>query len=136
MIVSNNKKEQMYKWAKDLFPMNRSITGPGVRETLKYLNKLNPSLSIKKVKTGEKYFDWTIPKEWFPEEAWIKNSKGKKIIDFKKNNLHLVGYSIPVKKYVSKKELFQNLYFLKKQPKAIPYITSYYKKSKNWRKVF
>ena len=111
-----------------LYFLNRSLTGRGVRDTLKIIKKEFSVLKIKKLKSGTKVFDWKIPPEWNVLDAYVIDKYNNKIIDFKKNNLHLVGYSIPVKKYVSKKELFQNLYFLKKQPKAIPYITSYYKK--------
>ncbi len=129
-MVSNkkNNNEPMYSWAKDLFPITRSITGPGVRETLIYLQNIVPELIIKKIKSGEKYFDWKVPDEWFPKEAWVKNQKGKKIIDFKKNNLHLVGYSKSIKKTMRLNELKKNLYSLPSQPNAIPYVTSYYKK--------
>ena len=128
MVNNKKNKEPMYNWAKDLFPITRSITGPGVRETLIYLKKIVPELIIKKIKSGEKYFDWKVPDEWFPKEAWIKNQKGKKIIDFKKNNLHLVGYSKSIKKTMKLNELKKNLYSLPSQPNAIPYVTSYYKK--------
>mgnify|MGYP001387388080 CR=1 FL=1 len=129
-MVSNkkNNNEPMYSWAKDLFPITRSITGPGVRETLNYLKNIVPNLIIKKVKSGEKYFDWKVPDEWFPKEAWVKNQKGKKVIDFKKNNLHLVGYSKSIKKTMRLNELKKNLYSLASQPNAIPYVTSYYNK--------
>jgi len=118
-----------YKIAKDkLYPLTRSLTGQGVRSTLKIIQKKFPELKIKKIKSGTKVFDWNIPSEWNVSDAYILDKYNNKIIDFKINNLHLVGYSVPVKKYISKKELFKNLYFLKNKPKAIPYITSYYKK--------
>jgi aminopeptidase-like protein len=118
-----------YKIAKDkLYPLTRSLTGQGVRSTLKIIQKEFPELKIKKIKSGTKVFDWNIPPEWNVSDAYILDKYNNKIIDFKINNLHLVSYSVPVKKYISKKELFKNLYFLKNQPKAIPYITSYYKK--------
>ena len=113
---------------KKLFPICRSITGPGVRKTLKIIKNQFPKLKIKKIRSGTKVFDWRIPPEWNVKDAYILDKYNNKIVDFKKNNLHLVGYSIPVKKYLNKNELYKNLYFLKKQPEAIPYITSYYKK--------
>ena len=113
---------------KKLFPINRSLTGSGVRKTLNILKKEFPKLKIKKMRSRTKVFDWNIPAEWNVTDAYVIDKYNKKIIDFKKNNLHLIGYSIPIKKNISKKELFKNLYFLKNQPKAIPYITSYYKK--------
>ena len=121
-------KNDMWSWAEDLFPMNRSITGTGARKTLNYLRTINPKLKIKFFKTGDKVFDWTIPDEWSVNEAYISNSKGKKIIDFKKNNLHLLGYSAPINRMVSKRELIKHLYTLPDNPTAIPYRTSYYKK--------
>ena len=111
-----------------LFPITRSLTGKGVQKTLKIIQKEFPKLKIKKFKSGTKVFDWNIPEEWNVTDAYIIDKYGNKIIDFKKNNLHLVSYSIPIKKNITKKELFKNLYFLKNQPKAIPYITSYYKR--------
>jgi aminopeptidase-like protein len=113
---------------KKLFPICRSITGLGVRKTLKIIKNQFPKLKIKKIKSGTKVFDWKIPPEWNIKDAYILDKYNNKIIDFKKNNLHLVGYSIPIRKYLDKNELYKNLYFLKKQPEAIPYITSYYKK--------
>ena len=111
-----------------LFHINRSLTGSGVRKTLNILKKEFPKLKIKKMRSRTKVFDWNIPAEWNVTDAYVIDKYNKKIIDFKKNNLHLIGYSIPIKKNISKKELFKNLYFLKNQPKAVPYITSYYKK--------
>ena len=111
-----------------LFPITRSLTGNGVKKTLKIIRKEHPKLKIKKIKSGTKVFDWNIPEEWNVTDAYVIDKYNNRIIDFKKNNLHLVGYSIPIKKNITKKELFKNLYFLKKQPKAIPYATSYYKR--------
>ena len=111
-----------------LFHINRSLTGSGVRKTLNILKKEFPKLKIKKMRSRTKVFDWNIPPEWNVTDAYVMDKYNNKIIDFKRNNLHLIGYSIPIKKNISKKELFKNLYFLKNQPKAIPYITSYYKK--------
>ena len=110
------------------FPITRSLTGNGVKKTLKIIQKEFPKLKIKKIKSGTKVFDWNIPEEWNVSDAYVIDKYNNKIIDFKKNNLHLVGYSVPIKKNIKKKELFKNLYFLKNQPNAIPYITSYYKR--------
>ena len=121
--------KKYYKLGKEvLFPICRSITGSGVRKTLKIIKKEFPELKIKTLKSRTKVFDWDVPPEWNVSDAYVLDKYNNKIIDFKKNNLHLVGYSVPVKKYLFKKELFKNLNFLKNQPKAIPYITSYYKK--------
>lgn len=117
--------EKMHKLAQRLFPICRSITGNGVRETLHILKEEIP-IEIYEVATGTKVFDWTVPKEWNISEAWIKDSKGNKIIDFIKNNLHVVGYSVPIDAKMSLSQLQEHLYSLPKQPNAIPYITSYY----------
>ena len=124
----NEKK--LYLWAKDLYPIHRSITGSGVRETLSYIKKILPALKIKKIPSGKKVYGWKVPKEWAIKEAYIKNSKGKKVVDLKNNNLHIISYSQSINKHLSLENLKKNLYSLKEQPKAIPYITSYY--SKNW----
>ena len=113
---------------KRLFPICRSITGNGVRKTLIIIRDYLPKLKIFEVKSGTKVFDWKVPPEWNVKNAYVKDKYEKKIIDFKNNNLHLVGYSIPTKKLITKKELFLHLHTLKQQPNAIPYVTSYYKK--------
>lgn len=118
----------MINLAKKLWDINRSITGRGVRKTLKILKENNSKLCIRSFKSNTKVFDWKIPKEWIVNDAWIKY-KNKKIIDFKKNNLHLVGYSAPIKKIIDYKTLVKKLYSLRNQKNAIPYITSYYKKT-------
>tara|TARA_B100001057_G_scaffold429276_1_gene455278 strand:+ start:313 stop:1614 length:1302 start_codon:yes stop_codon:yes gene_type:complete len=122
------KKNNLYSLAKKLFPINRSITGEGVRSTLKILKNINHLLKIYEIRSGTKVFDWKIPLEWNVKDAWIKDAKDKKIIDFKKNNLHLMSYSIPVNKSVKFDELKKHLYFHNSRPNAIPYVTSYYKK--------
>ena len=113
---------------KKLFPINRSLTGKGSLKTLKIIKSEIPKLKIKKFNSGKKVYDWRVPDEWNVFDAYIKDKKGKKIIDFQKNNLHLVGYSEPIKKKINKKELFKHLHTLKELPKAIPYVTSYYNK--------
>ena len=123
-------KNSMYKWCVDLFPINRSIMGDGVRNTLSYIKKEFPDLEIKKIKTGTKIFDWEVPNEWNVKEAYIEDLKGNRIIDFKKNNLHLMSYSVPIDKWMNLNELNKHLYSIEEQPDAIPYVTSYYKK--NW----
>ena len=98
-----------------LFPICRSLTGKGVVKTLKIIQKEFPSLLIKKIRSGSNVFDWKVPFEWNVVDAYILDKKKNKIVNFKTNNLHLVGYSVPVKKSLEKKELFKYLYFLKKQ---------------------
>ena len=116
----------MYALAERLFPLCRSITGRGVRETLRTLQEYIP-LTIHEVPSGTKVFDWTIPKEWNIRDAYIITPEGEKIASFKKNNLHVVGYSIPVDEEIALTELQEHLYSLEEQPDAIPYVTSYYK---------
>jgi len=118
--------KEMYELVKRLFPICRSITGNGVRETLKIIQEYIP-IEIYEVPTGTKVFDWTVPKEWNIKDAYVMDANGNKIIDFKKNNLHVLGYSIPVNKALSLSELQEHLYSLPEQPEAIPYVTSYYK---------
>ena len=121
---------EMYSWAQDLFPLCRSLTGAGVRDTLSYIKKLLPDLDIHEIKSGEKVLDWQVPQEWNITDAYVKNEKGEKIIDFHQNNLHLVSYSEPIDTTLPLKDLQRNLHSLPAQPDAIPYITSYY--SRNW----
>ena len=121
--------KRYYQLAKhSLFPICRSLTGAGVRKTLNIIKKEFPKLKIYKVPSGTKAFDWSVPPEWNVKDAYILDKNDKKIVDFKNNNLHLVGYSIPTNKFISKKELFNHIHSLPNQSKAIPYITSYYKK--------
>ena len=119
--------QEMYALCKKMFPYCRSITGDGVRETLEALREVIPEIAVHEVPSGTKAFDWTVPKEWRIRDAWIKNSSGEKIVDFKEHNLHVVGYSTPVDKIVSLEELKSILYTQPDQPDAIPYVTSYYK---------
>ncbi len=121
---------EMYSWAQDLFPICRSLTGAGVRDTLSYLKKLLPGLDVHEIKSGDNVLDWQVPQEWNIKDAYVKNEKGEKIIDFHQNNLHVVGYSEPIDTTLQFNDLQRNLHSLPAQPDAIPYITSYY--SRNW----
>ncbi|MFD0871002.1 Uncharacterized protein conserved in bacteria with an aminopeptidase-like domain [Chlamydia abortus] len=112
-----------------LFPIQRSITGDGVREMLTILNELVP-IEQKEYPSGMTCFDWTIPKEWNVREAYIKNKRGEKIVDLCDHNLHLVSYSVPFRGTVSRDELLARIHTLPEMPDAIPYVTSYYKE--NW----
>jgi len=121
-----NIDKHMYNWASDLFPITRSITGKGVRDTLKYIKNILPDLKINEIKSGTKIFDWEIPDEWNIDEAYIEDENGKKIVDFKENNLHVLNYSVPVDTYLNLDELDKHLYSIEDQPDLIPYVTSYY----------
>jgi len=119
-------KDELEKYFDRLWFLNRSLTGDGNRETLKILSELI-DLQITEVPSGTECFDWTVPPEWNVKEAWIKDNRGSKIVDFSKNNLHLLGYSIPINKRMPLSELKEHIYTLPDQPDLIPYLTSYYK---------
>ena len=119
--------KMIHKFAKELWPINRSITGKGVRQTLELIKSHLPDFEIKEIPSGTNVFDWTIPKEWIVNDAYIITPSGERICDFKSNNLHLLGYSVPFEGKISLKKLKEHLYTLPDQPDAIPYITSYYK---------
>ena len=116
----------MYALAEELYPICRSITGRGVRDTLDILSKTYP-INIHNVPSGTEVFDWSVPKEWNIYDAYIIDPSGKKIVDFKKQNLHVLGYSTPVDRTVSLQELLEICYTEPNQPDVIPYVTSYYK---------
>ena len=112
----------------ELFPINRSITGRGYRKSLNILKKYI-NLKNHDFKSGSRVFDWRVPPEWNVNEAYLIRLKDKKIIlDFKKNNLHVMGYSEPVDTILSKNQLVKNLFYIKDKPNLIPYMTSYYKR--------
>ena len=119
-------KDLLEKYFDRLWPLNRSLTGNGNRETLRILSEI-ADINITEIPSGTKCFDWNVPPEWNVKEAWVKDSSGKTIIDFSKNNLHLLGYSEKFSGILSLKELKKNLYSLPQQPDVIPYLTSYYK---------
>ena len=112
-----------------LFSICRSITGAGIRNSLKIIKQNFPKFKIINVKVGKKIFDWKIPDEWNIKSASIKDKDNNVLVDFKNNNLHVIGYSAPINRYIKKKKLLEKLHSIKSKPNAIPYITSYYKKT-------
>ena len=118
--------DEILRFAKELYPINRSLTGSGVRKTLDYIKQLLPELALLEVPSGSSAFDWTIPDEWDISEAFIEDSAGQRIIDFANHNLHVVGYSGPVDVTLSLEELEAHLHSIPDKPDAIPYVTSYY----------
>ena len=118
--------EQILAFAKRLFPITRSITGEGVRETLQLIKEILPDLQIHEVPSGTKCFDWTVPQEWQITEAYIEDPSGRRIVDFKNHNLHVVSYSSPVDEILELDALQEHLHSLPDKPNAIPYVTSYY----------
>ena len=126
--TANHIGEEMHRWIAEMFPICRSITGNGVRETLKLIQKRIPA-EICEVPSGTKVFDWTVPLEWNIHDAYIKDLTGRRVVDFTKCNLHVVSYSQPIKQRMSLAELKPHLYTIPEQPDCIPYRTSYYKES-------
>jgi len=113
----------------ELFPICRSITGNGIRESFKILRKYLP-LELHEIPSGEQVFDWIVPEEWNINDAYIMDLKGNRLVDFQENNLHVISYSMPVKERISFDKLKPKLHSLPDQPDAIPYLTSYY--ARDW----
>jgi len=120
---------QMHALARDLFPICRSITGDGFRQSLQRLGQIAP-IALTEVPTGTRAFDWRVPKEWNIREAWIADASGRRVVDFKDSNLHVVNYSTPIRARMSLAELRPHLHSRPDQPDVIPYRTSYY--AENW----
>jgi len=129
-LTSATEGEFLHNVAKQLFPINRSITGDGVRQTLREIQRLLPQLRIHEVPTGEQVLDWVIPEEWNVTEAFVADSSGKRIIDFATCNVHLMSYSTPVNEVLPLNVLREHLHSDPVHRTAIPYVTSYY--SRNW----
>jgi aminopeptidase-like protein len=120
--------QDIYSFVSDLYPICRSITGNGLRETLRRIGEKIP-LQIHEVPTGTQVFDWTVPREWNIRDAYVKNSRGERVLDFQRSNLHVVNYSIPVRTRLSLRELKEHLHSLPDHPDWIPYRTSYYRET-------
>ncbi len=131
MRMDGHAGKRIYDLASQIFPYNRSITGEGVRRTLadisEYISASGTELKVASVPSGTKAFDWTVPKEWAVREAYIENESGDHIVDMKNCNLHVLGYSTPVDRWVDLEELKEYIYVEEGQPDWIPYVTSYYK---------
>jgi aminopeptidase-like protein len=128
-LVTEKIGEEIFAFAAKIYPICRSITGDGVRETLREIGAHIP-LTVCEVPTGTAVFDWTIPSEWNIRDAYIKNSHGQKVVDFGQSNLHVMSYSVPVRRRMSLAELKQHIHTLPEQPDLVPYRTSYY--AENW----
>jgi aminopeptidase-like protein len=120
--------EAMHRFASDLYPVCRSITGEGVRQTLVAIRERIP-LEVHEVPSGTPVFDWTVPREWNIRDAWIKDPSGRKVVDFREHNLHVLNYSVPVHEKLPLEELKKHLFSLPDQPDLIPYRTSYYREA-------
>lgn len=120
---------EMHELISELYPICRSITGNGVRDTLVRLQRLIPMVT-REVPSGTKVFDWTVPLEWNIKDAYVKNAQGERVIDFTKLNLHVLNYSVPIHEAMSLEALRPHLFTLPDHPDWVPYRTSYYKR--NW----
>src|ERR1700734_1209133 len=118
--------EELYRFARELYPLCRSITGDGIRRTLSMMGEKIP-LKTFEVPTGTSVFDWTVPKEWNIRDAYIKDRAGKRVVDFQACNLHVLNYSAPIRAKMPLSELKPHLFTNPKNPDWIPYRTSYYK---------
>ncbi|TFG98673.1 MAG: DUF4910 domain-containing protein [Myxococcales bacterium] len=117
--------ESLMDLVRELHPICRSLTGDGVRETLEIIQRWAP-LEVHEVPTGTRVFDWTVPDEWNIRDAWIGDLSGRRVVDFRRSNLHVVGYSQPVRRLISRRELLAHIHSLPDHPDWIPYRTSYY----------
>ncbi len=123
-----NLGAELHRLIADLYPICRSITGDGFRETLRRLRRFVP-LTVHEVPTGTRVFDWTVPREWNVRDAYVKDGTGRRVIDFRESNLHVVNYSVPIRATLTRAELQGHLFTLPEHPDWIPYRTTYYEES-------
>lgn len=126
--IALSSGQQLYDFARLVYPICRSITGNGVRETLRLVGQRIP-LEVHEVPTGTRVFDWEVPLEWNIEDAYVLDPHGRRVVDFREHNLHVVSYSEPVSASMPREELLPRLHTLKEHPEWIPYRTSYYRRS-------
>jgi aminopeptidase-like protein len=117
--------QELYDCVTELYPICRSITGDGVRDTLRRLQRIAP-IAMHEVPSGTPVFDWTVPDEWNVRDAYVKDARGERVIDFRRSNLHVLNYSTPIHRRMSLDELRPYLHALPERPNWIPYRTSYY----------
>lgn len=126
--IASRTGQEMHEFIRELFPICRSLTGPGTRATLRRIADMLPGMTLHDVPSGTQAFDWTVPDEWTIRSARLIGPDGETAIDFAENNLHVLGYSEPVDREIELGELQDHLYSLPDQTDAIPYVTSYYKR--------
>lgn len=120
--------EQLHRFAAEIYPICRSITGDGMRKTLKRIGCEIP-LQMTEVPSGAQVFDWTVPKEWNIRDAYIRNARGERVVDWRNSNLHVLNYSVPVRETLPLNELKKHLFSIPERPEWTPYRTSYYKEA-------
>lgn len=128
-MAAEDTGKQLHAFATELYPICRSITGGGVRESLRLIGRRIP-LQLQEVRSGSRIFDWEVPLEWNIEDAYVKDGDGRKVVDFGRHNLHIVSYSEPVAQSMALAQLRRNLHTHRSNPEWIPYRTSYYQR--NW----
>jgi aminopeptidase-like protein len=128
-VLPEDPGAEMYELIRELYPICRSLTGDGVRRTLEIISREAP-FELTEIPTGTQVFDWTVPPEWNVRQGWIADASGRRLVDFRDCNLHVLGYSVPVRARVSLEDLRPHLFTLPDRPAWIPYRTSYY--DENW----
>ena len=129
LVDAQSAGAEMFGWMTELYPICRSITGEGFRETQRYLQQIVPDLQVRSVPSGTQCFDWTVPAEWNIRDAYVVGPDGQKVIDFQQSNLHVVNYSTPIDQRMPLHQLREHLHTLPELPDQIPYRTSYYQRA-------